>query len=106
EVCNIYRMHQGVTAPDALRAIEVGCRSASLGCGDCKKQLAARLSETLGPMRERAQALRARPDDVHDVLRDGAKRAREIAAATMDEVRARMGLRERAAPRPGAAGAR
>jgi len=100
EVCGIFTLHGCFTGPkDPARvaAIERDCRSAALGCVDCKKELADRVIEELGPIRERQAALRARPDELRDVLEAGRRKASEIARATMEEVRARIGVR---APRP------
>ncbi len=65
-------------------------RAGLRGCMQNKKELTETLNEFLRPMRER----RAQLDDdtIEDILRDGANRAREVAAATMDEVRSAMGL--------------
>ena len=55
---------------------------------------ACEISASLAPVRERRRGLVAHPDDVRDVLRDGARRARPLAQATMDEVRRAMGMEE------------
>jgi len=63
-----------------------------LGYGDVKKDLFERVMATFGPMRERRDALAAQPDLVEDVLRDGVKRARELAAPTFEAARAAAGV--------------
>jgi len=68
-----------------------GCRSAGIGCVDCKKIVAAHIQETVAPVRERRIELLARPSDVRDILRAGADRARPIAQETMREVRDKIG---------------
>lgn len=70
----------------------MNCRTAAWGCIDCKKVLAANMSERLAPMRERSLALRAAPETLRQVLGDGAATARRLAAETMTEVTARMGF--------------
>ena len=92
DVCNVFTLHKTFSAPDAVQEINAGCRSASIGCVDCKLKLAENMNSGLAELRERRAALAARPDDVWDVLRDGAQRARARAAKTMDEVRAAIGL--------------
>ena len=92
DVCNVFALHKTFSAPEAVQEINVGCRSAAIGCVDCKQRLADSMNNGLAGLRERRAALAARPDDVWDVLRDGAQRARALAAATMDEVRAAIGL--------------
>ncbi len=90
--CNIYSYHRYFSPEETLRWVEDGCRNATIGCFECKKRLAAHMEEVIGPIRERAEELRARPDYVKDVLREGAKRCREIARETMEEVRTHLGL--------------
>ena len=92
EVCNIFRIHGAVTPPSEIATVEHNCRTAAFGCADCKKILATHLSTRLGPIRDRAAQLESHPEQVEDILRDGAKRARAIAATTIREVRERMGL--------------
>ena len=92
DVCNVFALHKTFSAPEAVQEINAGCRSAAIGCVDCKQRLADSMNNGLAGLRERRAALAVRPDDVWDVLRDGAQRARALAAATMDEVRAVIGL--------------
>lgn len=92
DVCNVFTLHKTFSAPDAVQEINTGCRSAAIGCVECKLKLAESMNSGLAELRERRAALAARPDDVWDVLRDGALRARALATTTMDEVRAAIGL--------------
>ncbi len=94
EVCNIFSYH-GFFTGDAERAeIAAGCRSAGLGCVDCKQRLAKNLEAVKGPIRERANALREHPARLDELLAEGARRARTAAEATMELVRDRLGLRQ------------
>jgi len=90
--CNVYALHGLYTPAEQLPEIATGCWQAMIGCLDCKAVLAREISESLAPFRERRRQLAADPDCVHDVLRDGAQRARPIAEATMYEVKQAMGL--------------
>jgi len=92
EICNIFTMHGAVTPGDKVDEIAVGCRTAAIGCGDCKKILHENLMRELGPVQERLADLRQRPDDVWDILRTGATRCRPWAEQTMVDVRRCMGL--------------
>ena len=74
------------------RKIDVNCRSGALGCGDCKKLLAAALLPELTPIRESTLALRADPRRVLTVLREGGEQALSVAESTMKDVRSAMGL--------------
>lgn len=92
EICNIYALHRHFSPEATVAEVAVNCRTAAWGCIDCKKVLAANMSERLAPMRERSLALRAAPETVRQVLGDGAATARRLAAETMTEVSARMGF--------------
>ncbi len=92
EICNIFTMHLALSPSEDVERIERECRTAGIGCGDCKKMLHERLAVELRPMQERMSDLRKRPDDVMDTLREGAARCRPWATETMDSVRACMGL--------------
>jgi len=91
EICNIYRL-QGYFNPFQLDSIAKQCRSAQIGCVDCKMLLAQEINSALRPFRERRAALAAKPKYVTDVLADGAQRARVIARETLREVKQKMGL--------------
>ena len=91
EICNIYRL-QGCVNPLQLYNIADQCRSANIGCVDCKMLLAQEINSILGPFRERRAVLATKPRYVTSVLVDGAKRARAIARETLGEVKQRMGL--------------
>jgi tryptophanyl-tRNA synthetase len=90
--CPAYTLHRIYCTPEELEYTAQGCRTAGIGCLECKKIMIARAEAELGPIRERRRALAARPDDVRDVIATGNTRARAIAAATMDEVRRLVGL--------------
>jgi tryptophanyl-tRNA synthetase len=92
EICNVYTLHKYFT-PAEVENIGAECRKAGIGCVDCKKLLAKNMNQALAPIRAKRAELAARPDYVKEVLEDGAKRARVIAQATMQEVRQKMGLR-------------
>jgi len=90
--CNIYTLHEYFSSESECAECAEGCRSAAIGCIDCKKVLYRNMMALLDPIRERATALLAAPDDVWDILKAGAQHCRAIAAETMAEVRQAMGL--------------
>ena len=94
EVCNVYALHGFFTGPDRVKVIEADCRSAALGCVDCKKELAEDLVAALAPIRERYREIRADEAGLRAVLAEGAERARALARGTLREAREAMGLRE------------
>ena len=91
EICNIYRLHQWFK-PGKAEEIAPQCRSAAIGCVECKRLLAQEINEALASLRERRSELATRPEYVSDVLAEGAQRARAIARETIREVKDRMGL--------------
>jgi len=91
EVCNVYRLHGYFNAVE-VEGIGRACRTADIGCVDCKKLLAERMNRQLEPIRQRRRELESRPGYVDEVLQAGARKARTIACRTMTEVRSRIGL--------------
>jgi tryptophanyl-tRNA synthetase len=73
--------------------VQQGCRSAGIGCLDCKKALSDRVIEEVSGMRKRAQEFLDNPDMVANILIEGGEKARETARSTLDEVRRAMHLR-------------
>lgn len=94
DVCNVFSMHKTFSSPEEVEMINTECRRAGIGCVDCKKIYAKNLNANLAPFRERRAAFESNPGAIWDILHDGARRAREIAEATMVEVRAAVGLPE------------
>ncbi len=92
DICNIFTMHKQVTPPDTVADIDRMCRSAEIGCVGCKQILADNLNPVLEPIRKRSDELKARPDDVRDALRAGARKCTAMAEETMSEVRRKAGL--------------
>ncbi len=94
EVCNIFTLHRAGPSPaETVARIDRECRTAEIGCADCKKILAGNLAAFLAPIRRRAESLAEQAITVRETLERGAQRCRAIAAQTMQEVRRRTGLR-------------
>ncbi len=92
-VCNIFSIHKFFTPEDTVAEIDAGCRSASMGCVDCKKLLAEKMTAHFEPIRQRWEELRQQPEQVRAVLDRGRDHCQQIAEQTMDEVRQKLGLR-------------
>jgi tryptophanyl-tRNA synthetase len=92
DVCNVYTMHKIFSPATDVEMVNVECRRAGIGCVDCKTLLAKNLNQHLEPFRANRDELAAKPAYVQDVLADGARRARVIADATMQEVREALQL--------------
>jgi tryptophanyl-tRNA synthetase len=92
EICNIYTIHRAFSENSMLLTIDKGCRTADIGCIDCKKMLFENVRKELNPIREKALSLKNDTDYVMDVLKDGAAQCSKIAGETMAEVRTALGL--------------
>ncbi len=92
DVCNVFTMHKVFSSQEEIDMVNVECRRAGIGCVDCKKLLAKNMNQYFEPFRQKRAQINQRPDQVWDILSDGAKRAGAIAQKTMAEVRAAIGL--------------
>src|SRR5262249_21148653 len=89
EICPIFALHQTFSPGDVER-VEATCRTGELGCVDCKSLLADHLIQRVAGFRERRAELAATPGLARDVLAAGIDRARPVAIATLEAVRAAM----------------
>ncbi len=87
ELCPVWDFHQVYSTEKEREELDQGCRSAGIGCLDCKKVLLKHIEEELQPIRERRIAIAAREDDVRDIIREGNKQAQLHAGRTMEKVR-------------------
>lgn len=90
--CNVYALLKLFVAADEAAEIADAYRRGGYGYGRAKKRLAERVNEAFAPARERYAALEARPDDVRDALREGGRKARAVAEATLSRVRDAAGI--------------
>ncbi|HEY0477194.1 MAG TPA: tryptophan--tRNA ligase [Kofleriaceae bacterium] len=90
--CNVATMHRALSSADDLAWVQHGCTTAAIGCVDCKARLADNLTAHFADYAARRAALIAEPQRVHDILEQGAAKARAIAQRTMAEVRKKLGL--------------
>lgn len=95
EICNVFSLHHFFN-PNRVDEVAAECRSAGIGCVDCKKLLVQGINSDLEALRERRAAFAAKPQYVTEVLSDGARRAQVIAKETLAEVKEKMGLLQRA----------
>lgn len=92
EVC-VVDLYQKLYNPAEVEDFEQRCRQGQIGCVPCKKALAKQMVEALAPIRERRLDYASQPGLLEDIMADGARRAREKASSTMEEVRRALGLR-------------
>ena len=91
--CPVWGLHQVYSDETMQNWVQTGCRTAGIGCLDCKKPLIEAITAELAPIQARARAFTEDRARVNTILADGAERAREQARATLTEVRQAMGLR-------------
>jgi len=87
DVCPVYDWHKLFSPPETLAWSAAGCRSAGIGCIECKMAMADNLIKWIEPVRARRQEYAAHPDEVLRILDDGSVKAREVAQKTMARVR-------------------
>jgi len=92
DVCNVYEFHKFYTDTQTVDRINQECRTAKIGCVECKKIMARNLIKGLEPMRKKREYYEARPQLVDDIIKDGCDKARRVARRTMAEVRAAINL--------------
>ena len=90
--CPVWQMHVTHSDEAVRKWAEQGCRSAGIGCLECKAPLIDAIRAELAPLQERALDYEQNTDLVRSILADGAERARDEARETLVEVRQAMGL--------------
>ena len=93
EHCNIFTMHKAFSKPDQISYCDHGCRTAEIGCIDCKKILYENMMKELTPIQKRVKEINADPKTIVGVLSSGAGRCRAIVGKVMDEVRQKIGVK-------------
>ncbi|MCS3902895.1 tryptophanyl-tRNA synthetase [Methylohalomonas lacus] len=92
EKCPVWSLHQVYSDHDTQDWVQEGCRSAGIGCLECKKPLIEAVLAELKPIQERAREYEEDPETVRGIISEGCESAREVARETMEEVRQVMGL--------------
>ncbi|MGI6494743.1 MAG: tryptophan--tRNA ligase [Kiritimatiellia bacterium] len=92
DTCNVFALYKLFATPDEQADMAARLRAGGMGYGTAKKELAAKFEETFAPLVARRAELAARPDDVEDVLRAGAAKARAEARKTLDAARKAVGI--------------
>jgi tryptophanyl-tRNA synthetase len=90
--CPVFDLHKIFSSPETIDRVNRECRTAEIGCVDCKKLAAGHLNTFLAPIQERRKPYERNPQKVWDVLEEGTAKARVVAQATMAEVRAAVKL--------------
>jgi tryptophanyl-tRNA synthetase len=87
DVCPVYDWHKLFSSSETLAWAAEGCRTAGIGCIECKAKMADHLIQWITPIRERRVEYEKHPTRVLEVIDSGSKRAREVARVTMERVR-------------------
>jgi tryptophanyl-tRNA synthetase len=92
EKCPVWQLHQVYSDDKTREWVQVGCRTAGIGCLECKQPVIDRVLAELEPIRERAEHYMEDPTLVRNIMSDGAEKARKLAQETLRDVRQAMGL--------------
>jgi tryptophanyl-tRNA synthetase len=87
DVCPVFSYHNLFSTPEVIAQVNRECRTAEIGCVDCKKLMADALVKWIEPIQVKRREFESHPQRVWDILDDGSKRAHKIAHRTMERVR-------------------
>jgi len=92
EKCPAFQLHKIYCTEDEIEYVSKGCRTAGIGCLECKKVMIKHVIDDLAPIREKRAVYENKPAEVEDILVSGSRTAHEKASETMAEVRETLGL--------------
>ncbi len=92
EKCPVWQLHLVYSNDEVKAWVQEGCHSAGIGCLDCKQPIIEAVQAELAPVRERAREFTEQPQLVRNIVAEGSEEARDVARATLREVRGAMGL--------------
>ena len=92
EVCPVYSYYSFFN-PQDQKSVAADCRTARIGCVDCKSMIVKSLTDDLKPFREKREELRADPDKINRVLQEGNEKARSVAGKTLKKIKDQMSMK-------------
>ena len=93
EVCNLYPFHK-IYSPQSMQdEVVEGCRSAKIGCGDCKNMLTQTMLENMRPIMEKRSEITKKPKEVEEIITEGTRKAQLVATSTLDRVKQAMKIK-------------
>src|SRR4029079_16374555 len=92
EKCPVWALHLVYSDEESTKWVAEGCKTAGIGCLECKQPMIEAIQKELAPMRERAQVYLDDPTLVRNIVADGSEKAKKRAEETMRDVREAMGL--------------
>ncbi|MEE9552334.1 MAG: tryptophan--tRNA ligase, partial [Gammaproteobacteria bacterium] len=90
--CPVWGLHEVYSDDEIKKWVQEGCRSAGIGCLDCKQPIIDAVLKEQAPIRERAKEYQDDPETVRGIISEGCEAARDVARETLEEVRQVMGL--------------
>jgi len=90
DVCPVFDFHKIFSSSSVLEEVNTGCRTAAIGCIDCKKLVADAMVERLHSVWETRATLKAKPAFIEEIIRDGSQKASRFSSHTMEEVKEAM----------------
>jgi tryptophanyl-tRNA synthetase len=95
ELSPVFQLHKIFSSKEEQDEVAAGCRTAAIGCIDCKKVLIKNLFKTLEPIWERREHFLGKPNLLEDILNSGSVKAKKAATETMELVRKAVGLKSK-----------
>jgi tryptophanyl-tRNA synthetase len=92
DICNVFEFHKKYSPQDTTDRINQECRSAKIGCVECKGLMAGNLIQALAPIREKRAFYEKNPQLVEEIIATGNQKARTVAQQTMADVRAALNI--------------
>ncbi|MCW5784108.1 MAG: tryptophan--tRNA ligase [Nitrospirales bacterium] len=90
DVCPVFDFHKIYSSSDVVKQVDQDCRTAAIGCIDCKRQVADAMVERYQPMWDKRATILQHPDQTQEIVEEGRKRASRVAQETMQEVKTAM----------------
>lgn len=90
DVCPVFDFHKIYSSADVIRQVDQECRTAAIGCIDCKRLVADAMVQRYSPMWEKRAVLSQNPEQTREIVEEGRKRATQVASHTLQEVKSAM----------------
>ncbi len=91
--CPVWQFHEVYSDESVCEWVQEGCKTAGIGCIDCKQPVIDAVLRELKPMQERVREYTEQPELVHSIINEGNEKARDVAKETLEEVKTAMGMK-------------
>ena len=92
EKCPVWQLHKTYSSAEVKRWVQEGCRSAGIGCIECKQPVIDAVESELKPIRERVREYQDDTSTVQGIIKEGCDKARDVARDTLKDVKEAIGL--------------